>query len=88
MSRNLSEEDYAFIKGTAKNGMWKNHDQGNATTLVAAFDPALNKPQEKIFLADCRFEDVKDYAKDKHIAERLWQLSESLIGESDGHTRL
>lgn len=80
LSRNLTPEDWAFIEGTAKNGVWKTHDQGIATTLVAALDPALAGPQDNIFLSDCQFEDLKDHAKDVEIAERLWQLSESLVG--------
>ena len=80
LSRNLTPGDWAFIEGTAKNGVWKTHDQGIATLLVAALDPKLATVQDKVFLSDCQFEDVKDYAKDPDIAERLWQLSQSLVG--------
>jgi len=48
--------------------------------LVAALDPKL-ATAEKVFLSDCQLEDVKDYAKRPEIAERLWQLSEQLVGE-------
>ncbi|KXT04569.1 hypothetical protein AC578_8670 [Pseudocercospora eumusae] len=80
LSRNLTPEDWAWIETTAKNGLWKTHDQGIATTLVAALDPALAGPHDKIFLSDCQFEDVENRATDVEIAERLWQLSESLAG--------
>jgi hypothetical protein len=41
LSRNLDEEGMERIKKTSK--FWKNHDQGSATSLVAAFDPALQR---------------------------------------------
>jgi hypothetical protein len=40
LSRNLDEEGEAAIRKTSK--VWKDLDQGCATTLVAALDPALN----------------------------------------------
>lgn len=40
LSRDLDEEGYDAISKTSP--FWKNHDQGSATILVAAFDPALN----------------------------------------------
>ncbi|EME86149.1 uncharacterized protein MYCFIDRAFT_59350 [Pseudocercospora fijiensis CIRAD86] len=80
LSRNLTPADLAFVESTARNGVWKTHDQGIATTLVAALDPALATPHDKIFLSDCQFEDPKDHANDIEIADRLWQLSESLVG--------
>lgn len=60
--------------------MWKDHDQGIATTLVAAFDPLLKSAGEGVFLSDCQLQDVLPYAKDPEFAERLWKLSESLVG--------
>lgn len=40
LSRNLDEEGEAAIRKTSK--VWKDLDQGCATTLVAALDPALD----------------------------------------------
>jgi hypothetical protein len=40
LSRNLDAEGEAAIKKTSP--FWKNHDQGAATVLVAAFDPTLD----------------------------------------------
>jgi len=40
LSRDLNEEGEAAIRKTSP--FWKNHDQGAATVLVAALDPALN----------------------------------------------
>ncbi|KAF2160860.1 hypothetical protein M409DRAFT_28740 [Zasmidium cellare ATCC 36951] len=77
LPRSLSERDYKIIEGSP---VWKNHDQGIATTLAAAFDPMLKDAREGVFLSDCQFEDVLPYAKDSELAERLWKLSESLVG--------
>ncbi|OJJ65850.1 hypothetical protein ASPBRDRAFT_667128 [Aspergillus brasiliensis CBS 101740] len=46
----------------------KGIDQGCATTLAAALDPALDKK-------------VLDYASDSLNADRLWTLSEKIVGE-------
>ncbi|GLA09928.1 hypothetical protein AnigIFM60653_001059 [Aspergillus niger] len=46
----------------------KNIDQGCATTLTAVLDPALD-------------ENVLDYASDASNAEKLWNLSEKIVGE-------
>lgn len=40
LSRNLDAEGEAAIRNTSP--FWKNHDQGAATVVVAAFDPALD----------------------------------------------
>jgi NAD(P)-dependent dehydrogenase (short-subunit alcohol dehydrogenase family) len=40
LSRDLDPDGEAAIRATSP--FWKNHDQGSATSLVAAFDPALN----------------------------------------------
>jgi hypothetical protein len=39
LSRDLDPDGEAAIRKTAP--FWKNHDQGAATVLVAALDPAL-----------------------------------------------
>jgi len=59
-------------------------DQGISTILVAAFDPLLAKANasDQVFLADCQFSSVEQFASDPKIAERLWQLSEQLTAES------
>jgi hypothetical protein len=89
----LDDEGTKIIRSTGKN--WKNADQGAATALVAALDPALNSrslcpflnqadtPKEKsgIYLADCQFAEAASHATDKEIAERLWELSEKLVSQ-------
>lgn len=59
---------------------WKTADEGASTTLVAALDPALNDVHN-IYLWDCQFVDPAPFSQDSRNAERLWQLSEKLVGE-------
>lgn len=82
LSRNLSESDLKIIEGTST--FWKNLDQGVATMLVAALDPKLSTT-DQVLLSDCQLVDVSDHAKDPYVAERLWKLSEELVG---AHARL
>ncbi|EPQ53757.1 short-chain dehydrogenase [Gloeophyllum trabeum ATCC 11539] len=62
---------------------WKTLTQGTATHVVAAFDPALAR-HNGVFLIDCQLapdDDIKPYALDKTNAERLWKLSEDIVGQ-------
>ncbi|KAF7590112.1 hypothetical protein BBP40_003268 [Aspergillus hancockii] len=54
--------------------------QGCATTLAAALDPALDDYSGS-FLNDCNPENVLDYASDVVNANKLWNLSEAIVGE-------
>ncbi|RFU34474.1 hypothetical protein B7463_g1846, partial [Scytalidium lignicola] len=62
----------------------KTMQQGCATQLRAALDPSLESRPE-IYLQDCQLTsdptDVYPYCVDPEAAERLWQLSEKLIGQ-------
>ncbi|KAK3933584.1 hypothetical protein QBC46DRAFT_275482, partial [Diplogelasinospora grovesii] len=58
----------------------KTVDEGCSTTLVAALDPALNEVKG-LYLSDCQFTDPYAHANDPVAAERLWKLSEELVGE-------
>lgn len=78
LGRDHDEEMADAIARTSK--FWKNCDQGASTTLVAAVDPALNV-RSGLYLSDCQFFPCADFAEDPVIAERLWHLSEDLIGE-------
>ncbi|KAJ5825922.1 hypothetical protein N7474_003060 [Penicillium riverlandense] len=60
-------------------------DQGVATHVFASFDPNL-KANNGAYLIDARVADplsdtVKSWATNSLEAERLWQLSEKLVGE-------
>jgi hypothetical protein len=75
LDENLKPVDTAGLK-------WKNIPQGASTTVIAAFDPSI-VDRSGGYLNDGVIDDaaVKDYAVDEANAERLWQLSEELVGE-------
>ncbi len=54
--------------------------QGASTTLVAALDPAL-PGLSPAYLADCRIQEPYEYALDPEGAEKLWRISEELVGQ-------
>lgn len=62
----------------------KTLQQGCSTTLRAALDPDLPS-QEGVFLADCELVTesfwLAPWSTDPQNAERLWRLSEELVGE-------
>ncbi|KAL2861654.1 hypothetical protein BJX68DRAFT_9775 [Aspergillus pseudodeflectus] len=67
----------------------KTSQQGAATTVYAAFEPSLREFNGK-HLDDCHVADpwvdtVKPWATDKVEAERLWKLSERLVGQEFNH---
>lgn len=61
---------------------WKTIAEGTSTTVVAAFDPRIEKRNE-FYVDDCKIDDeaVKPYAVDNANAEKLWKLSEKLVGQ-------
>ncbi|KAJ7626601.1 NAD-P-binding protein [Mycena polygramma] len=62
---------------------FKTIPQGAATTVVAAFDPALNdKPGA--YLSDCIVtnEAIAPHCADPANAEKLWAVTEGIIGET------
>ncbi|KAH7092336.1 hypothetical protein FB567DRAFT_236240 [Paraphoma chrysanthemicola] len=77
LSRGLNADGEAAIRNTST--FWKNHDQGAATVLVAALDPALDEPTS-VLLHDCQLSEAAPYATNPDMAERLWTLSEKLVG--------
>ncbi|GAD99594.1 short-chain dehydrogenase, putative [Paecilomyces variotii No. 5] len=80
LSRNLDEEGTEIISKTGT--FWKTADQGSATMLVAAFDPALSESPEPydVYLSNCQFAETAPHASGSERAEKLWQLSEELVG--------
>jgi hypothetical protein len=77
LSRNLNEELTNVIAGTGD--FWKSQDQGAATMLVAGFDPALDSAKG-VYLSDCQICMPADHVKYERVAERLWELSDELVG--------
>ncbi|OAG05458.1 NAD(P)-binding protein [Paraphaeosphaeria sporulosa] len=60
---------------------WKTLDQGVSTTIVAAFDPSI-ADQSGAYLADCQVEETQeDWMQDPEGPEKLWKLSEQLVGQ-------
>lgn len=87
LGRYMTREDMAALQERAKRspggGMppRKSTEQGAATTVWAATDPALDG-QGGTYLADCQVTDQHaPWARDPRGAERLWALSEKLVGE-------
>ncbi|PNS21009.1 hypothetical protein CAC42_3346 [Sphaceloma murrayae] len=78
LSRELDQGQRAMIKATSKN--WVTLDQGTATILVAALDPALDEKKGSIYLSDCQLSDAAGHSIDPGAAKRLWELSEKLSG--------
>ncbi|KAK6853720.1 hypothetical protein PG995_010532 [Apiospora arundinis] len=78
LSRDQDPEMAEAMSKTAN--YWKTLDEGSAPTLVAAFDPALNACNEP-FVSDCQVVEPMPWAKNPEFAEKLWKLSEELIGE-------
>jgi NAD(P)-dependent dehydrogenase (short-subunit alcohol dehydrogenase family) len=67
----------------ANGTVFKTLEQGCSTTLVAALDPKLSNVEEGmgIYLDDCQFAEPSPWAKDDEAAEKLWDISERLVGE-------
>ena len=62
----------------------KTLEAGASTTLVAALDPALGFEKENVYMADCAFAEPAEWCKGekgRERAERLWRVSEDLVGE-------
>lgn len=68
----------------ARGLFWKTLQEGASTTLVAALDPKLERPESDgkgYFLSDCQVGGVQPYAVDEDIARKLWEMSEGFVGE-------
>ncbi|KAJ6014957.1 Short-chain dehydrogenase [Penicillium herquei] len=80
LSRSLDDDGNAVISKT--NDFWKTADQGAAGMLVAAFDPNLNSVSDPsaVYLNDCQLDELQPHATSLDVAERLFRLSEELVG--------
>ncbi len=94
LGRHLTEEDRAALQARvtqADQGFsWKTMEQGAATSCWAATAPEL-AGHGGVYCEDCHVATVDDasptggvrsYAVDPDKAERLWTLSEELVGET------
>lgn len=93
ISRHTKTEDLVKLGWTDQNRnltdngnvKWKTLEQGAATQVLAAFDPNI-EGKNGDYLEDCavRMDELKSIAPrllDKGDAERLWKLSEELVGQ-------
>jgi len=81
LARDLDEDAQKAIRKTG--AKWKDVQQGAAPAMIAAFDPALNDSSmpHGLYLVECHFGIAADFARDLTIAQRLWELSERIVGE-------
>ena len=72
-----------FIRETEEGFRAITVDQGAATLMVAAFDPKI-KDQTGKYLQDAQIDQnaILEHAKDPEEAERLWGISEEMVGQS------
>lgn len=92
LSRHLGKDDYELLTSRIPQGQsmaMKSVEQGAATSVWAATSPAL-ADQGGIYLEDCHIAEaaapgsdggVESYAVDHGAADRLWALSEELVGQ-------
>jgi NAD(P)-dependent dehydrogenase (short-subunit alcohol dehydrogenase family) len=93
LGRHMGEEDRAMLQARAEDmGGWtmKSIPAGAATSVYAATAPEL-EGRGALYLEDCHVaetddesasEGVRSYALDRAAAERLWKVSEELVGQS------
>ena len=93
LGRHMEEADYQVLMSRAsatKPLAFKSVEQGAATSVWAATSPAL-EGRGGLYLENCHIAEpatsggdsgVESYAIDPTAAERLWALSESLVGQS------
>jgi NAD(P)-dependent dehydrogenase (short-subunit alcohol dehydrogenase family) len=90
LGRHLVQEDYEFLQKRNSGMQFKSVEAGAATAVFTATAPEL-EGRGGLYLEDCHvaevndapdaLEGVKSYALDTNNAERLWALSEKLVGE-------
>jgi len=90
LGRHLQPEDYQFLQTRNPGMKFKSVEAGAATSVFAATAPEL-EGRGALYLEDCHvatvndaadaLDGVKSYALDAANAERLWALSEELVGE-------
>ncbi len=93
LSRHMVPEDFEFLQKRAPTGnlRFKSVEAGAATSVFAATAPEL-EGRGGVYLEDCGVAEVNDaedavdgvrsYAVDSAAADRLWSLSEELVGQT------
>jgi NAD(P)-dependent dehydrogenase (short-subunit alcohol dehydrogenase family) len=90
LSRHLQGEDWEFLQTRTRGMKFKTVEAGAATSVFAATAPEL-EGRGGLYLEDCHvaavndapdaLDGVKSYALDPGNADRLWEVSEKLVGE-------
>lgn len=94
LGRHLTEDDIAFLRkrmeeNAGESAAFKSVEAGAATTCYAATAPEL-AGKGGVYLEDCHIADVADndplggvrsYAVDPDNAEKLWAISEEIVGQ-------
>src|SRR5438034_190203 len=90
LSRHLQQDDWQFLQARTRGMKFKTVEAGAATSVFAATAPEL-EGRGGLYLEDCQvaavndapdaLDGVKSYALDPDNAERLWEVSEMLVGE-------
>lgn len=93
LGRHLQQEDFQFLQTRNRGMKFKSVQAGSATSVFAATAPEL-EGRGGLYLEDCHvaavndaadaLDGVKSYALDAGNAERLWEVSEKLVGERFG----
>ncbi|KAK6222022.1 hypothetical protein LQW54_001245 [Pestalotiopsis sp. IQ-011] len=91
LGRHLPPEAFEVIGKMEKAGLIsrKNLAAGSSTSLVAALDPKLGKSEDRgdkenwgAMLSDCQiWDEIRPLAISSSEAEKLWKVSEELVGE-------
>ena len=96
LPRHLTDEDWQMFRDLQEAGTLhlKTVESGAATSVYAATAPELNG-RGGAYLADCRINEIDEdpesqtgvcaYAIDPEAAERLWAISEEMIGLDQMH---
>jgi NAD(P)-dependent dehydrogenase (short-subunit alcohol dehydrogenase family) len=90
LGRHLQPEDLQFLQTRNKGMRFKTVEAGAATSVFAATAPEI-EGRGGLYLEDCHIAAVNDdadgldgvrsYAIDPKNADRLWEISEKLVGE-------
>jgi NAD(P)-dependent dehydrogenase (short-subunit alcohol dehydrogenase family) len=85
LQRNSDPQKLADLRRRSGGMRIKTLESGASTTLVAALDPTLKAANVKdgsgLYLDNCQKGTLEPWAKDPEAAEKLWRLSEELVGQ-------
>lgn len=88
LGRHSTPESFGLIKDISieetgeafQVGEFKSMAQGTSTGLVAMLDPRLDSHTGS-YMEDCTVKPLREYASSSENAQRLWSLSEQLVGQ-------